>query len=409
MQRDPEHTDCEQCVLLGMCKRHPNIPKPKGSRNFKICKGDFGPFQRSKHFALWDKTESLPDVEKNFSRRYASPLITFAKAMFSWASSGFANTPKSEFERRLAICRNCPESKHSEESVCSTCSCKIKSKAELSTESCPLGFWTTAFEPLYRKIENPNRHLMYHIFPKKENLDCVKYNVGLLLQHIEQFNGVRSIGIAQEDGVTSSVEEVKALFDGHRIDNWIVKPNLQSRAEGSTFLDLLKTIPTGPDDITFFAHAKGVKHTRMLSKHKAIQYWVETMYEVLLSQPSRVLKAIEYSKMTGCFKRYGQFRFTGNYRWHYSGTFFWFRNMEASQSDRYNYLYPAYACVEAWPGFLFPATETSCMFYDNAGELYNLKEWENSILPLVVKRRQILGTYPLQCMQPTDPKQTVSG
>ena len=66
------------------------------------------------------------------------------------------------------------------------------------------------------------RNLIYHVWPKKGSMWL--WNLHHLLNRIEQFDGVRSIGIAVSED-SESAETVKAIFEGHRIDNWIVRKN----------------------------------------------------------------------------------------------------------------------------------------------------------------------------------------
>jgi len=102
-----------------------------------------------------------------------------------------------------------------------------------------------------------------------------------------------------------------------------------------------------------------------LTVHK----WAEALYVTTLDDWFRVVNQLEKFAMTGAFKMRGRFR---SHRersdWHYSGTFFWFRHAHVfSRSWRD---VPQFYCgVEAWPGTLFPAEETGCLFLDGIRDL----------------------------------------
>ena len=152
----------------------------------------------------------------------------------------------------------------------------------------------------------PTRHLLYHIYPHSRS-DNWRWNCRQLIARIEMFDGVRSIGVAT-DGDTATLADVEAMFAGVRIDNWfevanqpmIGEPgNLISDdggcallVEGQTFLPLMLTIPRGPDDVTFFAHAKGMRYT---DGHLTLR-WASMMYRTCLDDWDAVHQALSRSR-----------------------------------------------------------------------------------------------------------------
>lgn len=223
------------------------------------------------------------------------------------------------------------------------------------------------------------RNLIYHIWPNNEN-DCWQWNVQHLLRYIDQFDGVRSIGVAVGH-TTVTVDEVKQLFAGTRIDNWIETPNIPLLRECTTYIPLLKTLPRTQNDITFYGHAKGVRH-----KHNGFipSVWAHVMYRICLAYPDRIEDALKHYPMTGAFKRHSEFRLPHHNIWHYSGTFFWFRNHDVfvNHADCWDKLHPRFfAAVEAWPARLYKAEETHCLFNEHHGDsLYDWFTW-NRLLP----------------------------
>ena len=86
-------------------------------------------------------------------------------------------------------------------------------------------------------------------------------------------------------------------------------------------------------------------------------------------------RALEQYSIAGSFRRFGEFSTPGNHRWHFSGTFYWFRN-NAVFSRIWNQIDRVYFGVEAWPGKMFKPEESACLFADNAGGMYLETEWE---------------------------------
>ncbi len=212
------------------------------------------------------------------------------------------------------------------------------------------------------------RNLIYHIWPNSKT-DNWRWNVRQLLNRIDLFNGVRSIGVVV-DGETVSLTEVQAEFGDTRIDNWIERQNNPKRREGATFLDLMETLPRD-NSVTCYAHAKGVRHhTGSLTID-----WADMLYRSTMENWPRIRDQLEQFPVTGAFKRYGTFRIPNNHHWHYSGTFFWFRNQDTFSRESWRFLHPNFfACVEAWPANIYTSTEAACLFGDNAGDLYKPNE-----------------------------------
>lgn len=378
------HTDCNSCKSAGYCLRHPSIDKSK--RDFLICRGDMGPRQRVRFMRAWDKQD------KNAAACCPEGLydrtMSFMKAMFKWTRSGFQTPPETSVKTRRSLCGKCPFNK---ENTCTVCSCDITAKTALSTESCPLGIWTSSFEPLHREIKAPRKHLLFHCYPTKKNEQKLIWHSKKLKHYLHLFDGVRSIGVSLDEAGhqktvnTLPIERVKEIFDG-TFQNWIVKINVPQKREGVTFLDLMDTVPqTNCDnDITFYCHGKGVRHEG--GGTDAIHAWTETMYDVLLSHWPVVKNALDEAPMLGCFRQFNPFRLKNNHSWCYSGTYFWFKNKEVFERKTWAYLHDFFACVEAWPGNVFHAHEVSCMFHDNCKNMYDGSRWDLELLPLLQKR-----------------------
>lgn len=226
-------------------------------------------------------------------------------------------------------------------------------------------------------IDNPVRNFLMHIWPTK-NSDSWKWNCDQVLKRQSLFNGKRVIGIAVGEN-TESAETVKKYMSSFT-DDFIVVNNIPRIREGATFIDLLKKVNSlGDNDFTFYCHAKGVRHgSAFESNGSTLRRWTETMYIKCLDDWNSVSKSLEKKAMTGCFKRYGNFKTPGNNRWHYSGSFYWFRNKDVFTRN-WPKIDNMFFAVESWPGRMFTAEETDCLFLDNCGDLYKMDYWEGSV------------------------------
>ena len=250
------------------------------------------------------------------------------------------------------------------------------------------------------RIAKPCRNLIYHIWPRNSN-GIWQWNVEQLLSRIEQFDGVRSIGVVIDEA-SDTLAEVKAAFDGIRIDNWIVCPNNSELGEVATFKRLLETLPTD-SGFTFYGHAKGVKY----DSNQNVKTWASIMYEVCLDNSIYVDASLAQYPVTGPFKNTREYQGQMRYGWHYSGTFFWFHNADVFTRD-WQSIPQDYYGTEKWLGGLFRESEAGSLFGGHLGWLYGvgemarvnrmLSDWRKlalpnrpeSIVPVYINARNLL-------------------
>lgn len=227
------------------------------------------------------------------------------------------------------------------------------------------------------------RNLLYHIWPTTKS-DCWRWNVRQLLHRIDLIDGVRSVGVAL-DAETVSLAEVQAEFGDTRIDHWIVRKNNPAHREGATFLKLMDTIPRDDDSVTCYAHAKGVRH----DQGSRTADWADMLYRTTFDHWPQVESVLRQYPIAGTFKRLGMFQLPNNHCWHYSGTFFWFRNRDVFARPEWKLIHNRFfACVEAWPANVFKADEAGVVFGDNAGDLYQPVELDQQLQALTEWERQ---------------------
>lgn len=207
------------------------------------------------------------------------------------------------------------------------------------------------------------RNLLYHVWPAKGA--TWRWNVEQLLKRIDMFNGHRIVSVVH-DARSEDPAAVRDMLAGHGCE-FVVAPN-DPRGQAAVFPALLEKLKeTGPDEYTFYGHAKGVKYGAVLPG--PVRKWTLALYEANLDDWLTVRKQLERHPMTGAFKMRGQFachQRLGD--WHYSGTFFWFRNGEVFSRD-YRRVPEFYHGVEVWPGLLFSAEEAGCLFVDALREV----------------------------------------
>lgn len=234
------------------------------------------------------------------------------------------------------------------------------------------------------------KNLIYHIWPVK-GFGTWQWNLDQVLADIDQFNGKRIIAIVT-DNQTDSAQAVKD-YAGAGFE-FLEFPN-RPTGEVVTFPSLLERVESlNPNEVTFYGHAKGVKHKK-LNAGMSIQPWVETMYETVYRNWTGASDAMRTHAMAGSFLRNaglkaGEKRKKGNFL-HYSGTFFWFRNRDVFQRN-WRYVPKQYGGVERWPGIMFHQAEIACLFGEGAGNLYDLNYWKIHVHPELEKWRADRGS-----------------
>lgn len=211
-------------------------------------------------------------------------------------------------------------------------------------------------------VAAPKRHLLYHLWPVRGS--TWRWNVEQLLRRIDLFNGRRIVAIVSDER-TEDIAVVRAAFAGHGV-SFIERPN-NAQGESDTFpLMLAEMAREHPDDLSFYAHAKGVKYEPHWPP--AVRRWAEVQYAVALDRWPEVRAHLERHAMTGLLRRMGRYANHGHVGdWHYSGTFFWFRH-DAVFRRAWQDVPRFYGGVEAWPGMLFASQETSCLLLDGLSE-----------------------------------------
>ena len=218
----------------------------------------------------------------------------------------------------------------------------------------------------------PRLTLMFHVWPHG---NAWRRHLEWLKPEIHRFDR-KLLGVAY-DSSTASVQDTAREFESicpgwevHKAKNLPKKRGLREVATYQKMLPVVAEWNT-PNDVTFCLHGKGVQnHTQM---SETVTWWTEAMYETVYRNIDGVIDAMRQgSALAGSFKRYvGHFK--SQHDWHYSGTFYAFRNCIA-----FNNGLPAYKQIwwgtESRVGDHFPKESAACLFGDDARNLYHMEQ-----------------------------------
>lgn len=218
------------------------------------------------------------------------------------------------------------------------------------------------------------RNFQMHIYPVRNSL--WKWNCDEVLRRASLFTGKRIVAIAT-DAKTDSAWEVKEYLKDFT-DTFIEVTNDPKQREVLTFIPMLEMIES-LEGVTFCCHSKGVRDQQPADRNQAIRLWTQAMYDTCLDYWPVVESILSQKAMAGSFRRFGQFRTPGNNRWHYSGTFYWFRNRDVFLGN-WRHVDEGFYGTESWPGLMFTGEQTGCIFLDDAKDMYDIKYW-NTITP----------------------------
>lgn len=255
-------------------------------------------------------------------------------------------------------------------------------------------------------LDNTSRHLIFTICPLRNWRDILK----TLSEGLHIFNGSRTFAILTANPNEKSqpglkqvrldpVEDVVKVLDdinGKGLYEYFTVPNDLKLRETVTFVPLLQAVSAavkkdsyvlGKRDKTalvLYAHTKSVTYDPKVTPantYKAVQIWTAALFHHNLDRFPAVLEMLQYYPICGSFKRYGDSKkfkgFDARSRYHYAGTFFWFKMAALEERD------PDFSKVpqtrfgtEAYLSILFDAYEAGCLFGENILNPYDGRAME---------------------------------
>lgn len=231
-------------------------------------------------------------------------------------------------------------------------------------------------------LQNPVRHLTFHVCPFANSQNAWKWNFEQLQQRWQSFNGIKVLGINVDADTVSSdcVIEYCASINMHW-DHVIVRRNNRALGEVMTWLPSLETLNVdhaGKNEIVFSAHAKGVKYG--VDMPRLIRNWTGVMYSANLDDLQTIERSLEWFSATGVMRaRSARTRFW-KFAWYYSGAFWWWRMADVAVGD-WRSIAQTYAGREMWIGNQFEKHASDCLFLDGARSPYLPEYWKNVIIP----------------------------
>jgi len=342
-----------KCEAAGMCDRH---GVKKSVREVQLCKGVN--CTSKQHAAYWNAWEAGKLREQTKAVADPQPIVYVAKSPSPKGRGLGDNVSKFISGATFGLVKPCG-------------GCKKRAAT--------LNHWAPA---PYMPVELSHgdftiRNCLFHIWPVK-GFDAWRWNCDQLMSRAHLFNGRRIVSIVT-DSKSESVEVVKEYMRDFT-DEFIIAKNIPRLREVVTFVPMMEQIESlNPKEITFFCHSKCVRHDIDLNDTgSTIVRWTKAMYETCLDYYPLVEESLKDYGITGSFKRHGQFRTRGNHRWHYSGTFYWYRHDEVFRRN-WRYIDKRFFGAESWVGHVFKAEDAGVLFADKVDDLYVLDYWKTRI------------------------------
>lgn len=319
----------------------------------------------------WDKIKAgdVPPHHDKPLPNMAARTINYIASLTEHIANGRRLIPLEVRNERWAFCEPC-EFRNREFNACSICGCplsednKLGDKLSWAVSKCPDGKWAS--------WQEPQRHLLYHIWPRKLSAGTWQRNLDQLKQRWNLFNGKLVIAVATSTD-SHDFEAVQAYMQGYDCE-WVHVENDPNLREVKTFMPLFERV-AGLPGYTFYAQGKGV--TKPVNPGVSIHPWATAMYEVLLDHWPLVEKTLKTHPVVGCFKKSVPGAFNGSRsQWHYSGSFCWLRNDELWRRD-WRAIEQVWYGIESWPSMIYSDAEAGCLFFHrvNQFDLYSVDYW----------------------------------
>lgn len=170
------------------------------------------------------------------------------------------------------------------------------------------------------------------------------------------------VAIAQGNELESA-KEVKRAFVVKNIE-YIEVENDPALCEVRPFARMMKEIASvDPEEITFYAQAKGVTPSRPKNELENIIIWRKLMYFFCLNRINRIESILKKYPRCGCFKKSNPCEPFVSENWHFSGTFFWFNHQKMfSRSEWELVRQDTRFAVEGYLAHFFNVEEAYCLF-----------------------------------------------
>lgn len=213
------------------------------------------------------------------------------------------------------------------------------------------------------------RHLLSHVWPLRRSGAWIRH-LDMLNDRWDQFDGRKVICVVSSPDAEPARVVRGMVPDSVEVISEVNDPSLR---EVKTFVPLMSKVCDLPG-YTFFCHAKGVTHD---STDGPVNMWADLMTHICLDWPGLVDLALAKFPIAGCFKRPRTLFGSVNewVSWHYSGTFYWFRNDVVFSKD-WRQIDQNTHGTETWPAKHFKQDEGACLFDQSQEIPYSQRFWE---------------------------------
>lgn len=200
------------------------------------------------------------------------------------------------------------------------------------------------------------RNLIYYVCPFEDSELEWKLNIGMIAKYIHIFNNRKIITIATGENMAHPSRVLEVMDNaGLNVTDCDIeiqyRENNTRAGEVVPFMEMLYSIQSNdPDEISFYAHAKGVKpiYSGSADVLENIRVWRNAMYYFCLRDINEVETVMKTHTYAGALKRLGGWN---GIDWHYSGTFFWFRHDHMFNNAHWQCIRYDWGGVEAYPGY----------------------------------------------------------
>lgn len=207
--------------------------------------------------------------------------------------------------------------------------------------------------PTPARVSPPfTRNLLYHMHPVPGRW---QWHAHMLQAKLPLFDGRRIMAITTGNGLDRP-EDVRAACPGFE---FIEVKNNPALREVATFEPLFGALRPNAGDVTLYAQSKGVTRPPDHTAHR----WAELLYELNCDYWPHVERLLAEYPLAGCFKKHGRGWKESASRWHYSSSWFWFRNRDLL-SKNWRKIDRFWSGIEPYPSLHFSAEEAGTIFHE---------------------------------------------
>lgn len=207
------------------------------------------------------------------------------------------------------------------------------------------------------------RNLLYNCCPLIGAEDITRDNIEWLCKYASTFNN-RKLVLIKTGAECEDPEVIRPLFAAFSPE-FMLHPNDRLVGETAGFIETLELLESKrEDEITFYAHSKGVSERRRSTERSKLmsKQWRDTMYRECLSQPAKIDEIMSKYAACGCYlarstinrkdHKIFNIKYVQHDEWNFEGNFWWVNNRLFACPTWRNIL-PARYGVEVYLSSLF--------------------------------------------------------